>query len=88
MDGMRPPTDRDLAPLSQQSGVMVFGIGDLRHPVGEYNRFGEIFEPKDSFQPRLIVFLKDLPVRGLRFQPIDFFYVQAGVRGVTSTQWS
>ena len=73
MDGMRLPIDRDLAPFGKQTRMMVFGVGDLRHPVGEYNCFGEIFKPKDSFQLRYTVFFQDLPIGDLRFQPVDFF---------------
>jgi hypothetical protein len=61
-DLVRPPRDRDLAPLGKEGRMVSFLVCLLAYPACELGCSGEVVEPKASFQLLCAVALDDLPL--------------------------
>ncbi len=73
--GVRPPIDRDRAPLRHNSRMMVLPLGDLPYSHGKLERRSEIGEAKRTADPRFARNIDDSPCR--EFEQQSFYLVGA-----------
>src|SRR5690349_19051872 len=71
-DGMSPESDRDLAPLKENGGMMAFSLGEGADLIGEGQRLREIGKSKSALQAWNVVTPDQDPAGNLRFQLLDF----------------
>jgi hypothetical protein len=60
-DLVRPPRDRNPAPLGQQRGVVYFLFRLLAYPICELKCLGEVAEAEAPFQLLCAITFDDLP---------------------------
>src|SRR4030095_8725315 len=72
-DLVRPPGDRDLAPLGGQARMMTFFFGLFADRIGESDSVFKVLELEQPVQLRNAVFSNNLPLGYLRLQSPDLF---------------
>src|SRR5438105_2751101 len=77
-DRVRPPTDRDPAPLGGEGGMVAGTLGQGADPVREGQRLDEVRKAKRPLEPWDAVALDDAPARDLGLQRFDFGRGHAG----------
>ena len=65
---MRPPGNRDAAPLRENSRMMSFRLREHSHLVREFEGFDEVVDAKHALQLGNSIALHDLPIRNLWFE--------------------